>query len=281
MTLKFFNLLCCVMLCASASSPAFGQEAETGPEEKAEAVAKAKTAPKDATPLKDKRITITMEGRPLGDVFRYLMEKYDIPIGFEESVLDRESAEYEFESNAPSTAEHKMKRGDVQFTTRGQRRFDVVRHSITLYVEDGSVEEVFGEIVRQMENYKLEINDDVVNIFPVKGRDERFARLMGMRVNRFTLEKGKTVEDITTNIISLPEFRSFMRDNKLHFTGLRTGMNFILKAQYGRTINAGMDFSDLTFRDLLNEITKIKRGAWRVTWKWFDGRGDEHIDIDI
>jgi hypothetical protein len=260
-------ILYCVATYLVGTSCVFGQEAET--------------APKDKTALKDKRITITMEAQPLGEVFRYLMENYDIPIGFEESVLDREGPEYEFEPNLPHTAQHKMRSGDVQFTTTARRNFEGGRHAITLYIEDGSVEEVFTRIVEQMDNYKWEIDDDVVNVFPVKGRDERFEKLLGMRVKRFTLEKGKTVEDITTNIMLLPEFISFMRDNKLHFTGVRQGMNFVLKAQYGRRIDEGMDFSDLSFRDLLNRVTKIKRGGWRLKWQWITSKGEEHIDIDI
>jgi len=233
------------------------------------------------TPLKDKKITIRMEAQPVGEVFMYLMANYDIPIGFEESVLDRVQPDFEFEPNLPAAAEHKTEQGDVKVTTTVRRRFQAGRQAITLYIDDGSVEQVFDEIVRQMENYRWEINDDVVNIFPVKGRDPRFERLLGMRVQRFTFEKGQTVEDITKNVKALPEFVSFMHENKLHFTGIREGVKFIIKAQYGRVVNKGMDFSDLTFRDLLNRSTKVKRGGWRISWLWITGTGEEYIDIDI
>ena len=261
---RYIVVLCCLIIYMVGTSSVFGQEARTG--------------------LKDKRITITMEAQPLGEVFRYLMQNYDIPIGFEESVLDRGRSDYAFETNGPSVAQLKMRSADgrVTLTDTGWRVFRAEIHPITLYIEDGSVEEVFNEIVRQMENYKWEINDDVVNIFPIKGRDERFEKLLGMRINRFTLEKGKTVEDITKNIQSLPEFVSFMQANKLHFTGYREGTNFIVQAQYGRAIREKMDFSDLTFRELLNRITKVKRGGWRLKWKWISAStGEEHIDIDI
>jgi hypothetical protein len=256
---------CCITFYLVGVSSAFGQEG--------------------GADLKDKRVTIRMEARALGDVFRYLMQNYDIPIGFEESVLDRGHSDYAFETNLPSEAKHRMQSTDgrAKAVTTARRVFEARFHPITLYVEDGTVEQVFDEIIRQMENYKWEINDGVVNIFPVKGRDKRFEELLGMNVERFTLEKGKTVDDITTNIMSLPEFRSFERKHKLHFTGARGGnADFVLKAQYGRVIDAGMDFSNLTFRDLLNRITKVKRGAWRIRWKWISKTtGEEHIDIDI
>jgi hypothetical protein len=62
---------------------------------------------------------------------------------------------------------------------------------------------------------------------------------------------------------------------------VRVGTNYFIEAQYGRVIDEGMDFSDLTFRDLLNRITKVKRGGWRLRWKGISYAGDENIDIDI
>lgn len=237
------------------------------------------------TDLKGKRITIRMEKQPLGVVFKYLMENYDIPIGFEESALDRRLPDFRFHANLPGQPQYKTQSADgVEITWTYKRRiFKAKKYPITLDAKDERLEEVFDKIVEQMENYKWEINDGVVNIFPVKGRDERFERLMGIHVQRFVLEKGKTVEDITTNLLALPEFEKFLKENKLEFLGIRWGTTTdVLKAQYGRIINEGMDFSNLTFRDLLNKITKIKRGGWVLRWLWNSrAKGWEHIDIDI
>lgn len=234
--------------------------------------------------LRDTRITIKVEQQPLGVVFKYLMENYDIPIGFEESALDRGLSDYDFHTNSLGAPKHRMQKAGsgITFTTTAERVFTAERHPITVEAEDASLGEVFDQIVGQMENYKWEINDGVVNIFPVKGRDERFEKLMGMNVQRFILDKGKTVEDITTNLKSLPEFIKFRRDNKLAFIGFRHGVNFVIKAQYGRAIETRMDFSNLTFRDLLNKITKIKRGGWVLKWKGVARTpGWDEIDIDI
>jgi hypothetical protein len=234
--------------------------------------------------LKDQRITIKMEKQPLGLVFKYLMENYDIPIGFEESTLDKGLPDYIFHANLPGKPEHRMQNADdsIKFTTTAERVFKADLHPITINVENERLGKVFDQIIKQMENYKWEINDGVVNIFPIKGRDERFEKLLGINIQRFTFEKGKTIDDITTNIQSLHEFLRFMGKNKLIFTGVRTGVDFVLKAQYGRTIEVGMDFSNLTFRDLLNKITKIKRGGWILKWKGISKTtGKEEIDIDI
>ncbi len=91
-----------------------------------------------------------------------------------------------------------------------------------------------------------------------------------------------TIEDITINIVLLPEFRNFMNENNFHFSNIREGTNFVIKAQYGRTLNEEMDFSNLTFRDLLNKITKIKKGGWILKWRYvLKTTGKELIDIDI
>ena len=258
-------ILHCVIIYLVGTFSVFGQEKEAD--------------------LKDKRITIRMEQQPLGEVFKYLMEIYDIPIGFEESTRDRGRPDFRFHANLPGNPKHGTQTADgsVKFTTAYRRVFQAERHPITVNAENERLEEVFDQIVGQMENYKWEINDGVVNIFPVRGRDERFDRLLGMNVQRFTLEKGKTIEDITTNILALPEFIRFLKDNKLLFDGVRYGAaTFVLKAQYGRPINVGMNFSNLTFRDLLNKITKIKGGGWVLKWKWKSKTpGWEHIDLDI
>lgn len=257
-------LLSCIIICLGGAFSVSGQEKEVD--------------------LKETRITINMENRALGEVFQYLMENYDIPIGFEESTLDRGLPDYKFHANLPTGAKSVTKStdGSITFTYILKRDFKAERHRITIKAENERLEEVFDQIVGQMQNYKWEINDGVVNIFPIKGRDERFERLLGLNIERFTFEKGQTVGDITTRIQSLHEFLKFMGKNKLVFYGVRQGANFVLKVQYDRKIEVGMAFSNLTFRELLNKITRIKRGGWVLKWQGISREtGKEEIDIDI
>ena len=257
-------LLCCIIVYLVGTFSAFGQEKEIN--------------------LKYKRITIKMEKQPLGLVFRYLMENYDIPIGFEQSVLDRNQIDYYFDTNLPAVATHKQQNtdGSIKMTTTSETAFKAKLHPITLDFENGKFKDIFDQIVQQMENYKWEINDGVVNIFPIKGRDERFEKLLELKINKFTFEKGNTVQDITTNIVLLPEFQNFMKESNFYFSDFREGTNFVIKAQYGRTIDEGMNFSNLTFKELLNKVTKIKKGGWILKWRYvLKTSGKELIDIDI
>lgn len=242
---------------------------------------------KNEVDLKDKRITVNFEKQPLGIVFRYLMENYDIPIGFEWSLLDKDHNDYNFDINLPVTAEKILKGSDTTPEIRSivqpgsKAGFKADFYPITVNFDNAKLEDVLNEIVRQMNFYKWEINDDVVNIFPTQGRHEKFAGLLDTKISQFTFEKGKTVRDITANIKELPEFIKYTENNNLIFWGDRTNVSFRKWVQYDRTIDAEMNFSNLTFRELLNKITKIKKGGWKLEWIITLDKGIELIDIDI
>ena len=259
-------LLCGLIFYCAGTFPAFGQER--------------------AVNLQDKRITIQMEKQPLGMVFRYLMKNYDIPIGFEQSSLDKYQPDYDFEVNfslqfiwARANAD-----GSVRIVSSERRGFIAEKHPITVHAENERLEEVFNRIVPQMENYKWEINDGVVNIFPAKGRDERFEQLLGLQIEKFALAEGATIMDITENIKLLPGFFSFQPENEFSFLCYRyRGSSYARKAQYGKVIGEKLEFSNLTLRELLNKCTKIKRGSWTLRWVLSRNtpEGWEYIGLDI
>jgi hypothetical protein len=254
--------LCCVMIYLTGMDSICGQNKEVN--------------------LKDKRITLKTEKIPFGRVLGYLMEFYDVPIGFVESILDRNTAEFRFSANSPGVAQYPLENVDGVFKIPANSGFKPPLHPVTLNAENERLEDVLNKIVKQIENYKWKINDGVVNIYPIKGRDDRFEKLLDLKINRFVFEKGTPVWAITTNIKSLPEFSAFMTKNNLRFTGGRSGPSGALQQMYGRKVDEGMDFSNLTFRELLNKITKIKRGGWILKWRFISKKtGEEFIDIDI
>ena len=250
--------------------------------------------------LQDRLITIQMENQALGEVFRYLMETYGITIGFEESKLDREHFDYSFQTNLPSFGKAEFESTDksIKLSITAKRVFTAKEHLITANITDGKVSEVFDKIVGQMTNYKWEVNDSVVNIFPIRGRDERFKELLETKIEKFELGKfkvmtkdadessqeslkSKTVRDITYSLMVLKEFRGWMSKNKLYFNPARTGSSILLDAQYGRSVDSEMNFANVSFRELLNKITKIKKGGWILRWGRISEDGKEYIDLDI
>lgn len=260
----FITLSCIIILLAGMFS-IFGQEKET-------------------VLLKDKRITIKMEKQPLGQVFRELIEKYDVAIGFEESTLDREHNDYDFTTNLPSVREQRTVKANVgtnneiEVSITAERIWNIKQHWFTVNAENERLEDVLNTIIGQMDNYKWEINDDVVNIFPIKGRDERYKKLLELNIQNFTLKKGMPIALIRDTLFDLPEFQKFLNENKLFTVPYRHAFS----GDIFRKLDVDLNFSNLTFRDLLNKITKVKRSGWIL--KKNDNRDSkekEYIEIDI
>ena len=197
----------------------------------------------NSTDLKDKKITLKLKDARLSIVFLHLMVKYDVPIGMEGSTLDNDNADYMFNPNLPYV---------VPNSRRSDGYLDVKGHLLTLDFENASLETVMDEIVRQMKNYKWEINDEVVNIIPIKGRDKRFEKLLAMHIRNFSFKKGFMIAQIRNNIIDLPEVQKFLGEQKILSTKWHVyGVNSY------RELPVEINFSNLSLRDLLNKITKI------------------------
>ncbi len=250
----------CAVICLLGTIYAFGQEKETE--------------------IKNKKITMNLEKQPLGIVFRQLMVNYDVAIGFEESILDREHNDYDFETNLPNLKGQKSVSddGNVEISVVSERVYTVKQHWFTINVKDERLEDVLNTIIAQMKNYKWEINDDVVNIFPIRGRDERYASLLNLNIKNFDLGKPTPPIFLVRNkLITLPEIKSFLDENKLFISFYRESLDNL-----ARKLPSELSFSNLTLRELFNKITKIKRGGWILkTNDIFGTKEKEYIEIDI
>jgi hypothetical protein len=223
--------------------------------------------------LKDRRITIQMVDKPLVTVFARLIYKYDVAIGFEESMLDRDHDHYVFETNVPPHGQRVKFAGDKEFPSERSEFFE---HLITVNYKDASLGNVLDDIVKQMKNYAWEINNGVVNIFPINGRNPKFEKLLNVRIREFAVPKGTEVGMIQQLILmELPEIRSFLSENNLFVDGARsTSMAFA-----ERPLSEEIRFYDLTLKDLLNKITKSKRGGWILQNKKQKQAGDKNKDV--
>lgn len=239
------------------------------------------------TSLKDKRITIKMDRQPFGKIIEYLIENYDVAVGFEESILDRDHNDYEFETNLSVGNQKRLisKDGNSRILITSEREFIVKKHWLSVNAVDSRLEDVLNNIVGQMQNYKWEINDDVVDIYPIKGRDEKFERILDLNIRHFELETKnsnpqikKPIFLIRNQIFKLPELTSFLDENKFYYNKLyRESLDNL-----DRKIPNELSFSNLTFRELLNKITKIKRGGWILKRSdLYNTKEEESIDINI
>lgn len=224
--------------------------------------------------LEDKRVTIQMSQKPLWDVFAKLMWKDNIAIGFEEATLDRDHDDYDFPTNIAFD-------GDFVEFPDGSRRLmgsvipTIKHHLITVNFRNSKLEDVLNDIVKQMKNYAWEIDDDVVNIYPIRGRDQRFEELLGLKIRQCSVEKGNQLGMLRTAVFFLPEFKEFVTQKRLFAdTQIET------PAYSERLVRSDMTFSDLTFKELLNRITSLKRGGWIMKANKHDSaRNQDSIEI--
>ena len=232
--------------------------------------------------LSDLRVSIKADRQPLGIIFRELMQKYQIDVGFEQSMLDNRKWYFSFDTNMPMEATHSQnKNSGVKIEITAQSAFKAGPYPISRNIENKSVKDLFNAIVPQMGNYNWKMRDGVVNIYPVRGRDPRFKELLDRKVKRFYLPAGSKVEDIITTLLALPEFRDFRRSHNFTFSPIREGVNVLIEAQYGRLIGPSIDLTNIRFRDLLNKITKIKKGGWILKLRGKTREGGDLGDLDI
>lgn len=205
--------------------------------------------------IEERRVAIHMKNVAFGKVIETLIEKYDIPVGLEQSVwVKEEDGDFWFVPNRrPRSSElsEGIKMPELQFVRINQR--------ISISFENAVVSDVIDEIVRQMPGYKWEMNDGVVNIIRHRDRDPLFEKLLDLKVSNLDLEN-PAIYMIASEILAMPELLDFANDNGLCVVNLDE-----ISWKYSKRQHSGkIQFSDLTFRELLNNIAKIKGGGWTL-----------------
>jgi len=217
-----------------------------------------------------------MERRSFAHILNILIEDYSVPIGFEESILDRKNRAFDFATNLPVDKElNVLSKGETDQVLEEMERAYPPQIPITVNVKNERLETVLNLIVRQIANYEWQINDGVVNILPVKGRDETYKTFLEINIKRFEL-RSPFVLSIKNDLYDLPEFKVFMDEHKLSYSNSHGDSVDTLR----RRLPGEIRFSDLTLKSLLNKIAKIKGGGWILKHRDFPN-GKEGIDIDI
>ncbi len=213
-----------------------------------------------------KRITLKLERASFGDVVRELNLKYDVMIGFEESLLDVHHNDYDFDTN-------------VRFSNHWRPNFKVKENWITIDVQDEPLESILNLIVGQMRHYQWSINDDVVNIYPTKGRNPIYKNLLELAIADFTIRKDNPILGLRMNVFALPEVEEFLEANSLRTSPYRRDRGALL-----RPLPYKISLQDVTLRELLNGVARIKQGGWilkRNKLQRAESETDEYIEIDI
>jgi hypothetical protein len=201
--------------------------------------------------LKNKLVTIECDRQPLFVALDRLINVYDVPIGLVQSPKDYDHLDYNFNTETRYARSHdEADKDNAGLYVRG--------HFISVSYPSVRLETVLDNIVGQMKNYKWEIEDGVVVIMPSGDLDPRIEELLDTKIKSFKFPGDDHIYEVRNLLVALPEVIGWLKKNHLAFeSGTWVAFTF-------RKLPDEMNFADLTFRELLNSITKIKRGGWLI-----------------
>ncbi|MEO5857345.1 MAG: hypothetical protein ABIR33_00195 [Pyrinomonadaceae bacterium] len=139
----------------------------------------------------EQRVTIVKDKAAFGEIAEVLIEKYDIPLGFED-FHSGNAGRYDFETNFY----HEYSTND------GIKRpprivFGPEQWTLSLKFENAPLSQVLDALVEQMPNYKWENIDGVVNFMPATAGSDVFARLLDVRIATFSVATPRSVPSKT------------------------------------------------------------------------------------
>ena len=229
----------------------------------------------DGISLLDNRVSIRAKGEPLGKVFGTLMlirSKYWVR---RISVWDRDHSDYDFATNI-LTQTNNGKPGTIAHFATCCQIFHARSHFITVDATEPPLSEVLDTIVNQMANYKWEVNDGVVNIFPSKGRDSLLAQFVALDIAVFSLNGDVRIESLKGSFGQLPEVKLFLVANNLQYNNSR-----VIVGDLDTPLDPAPAYSHIKMLDLLNKISKAKRGGWILRARVVKNSSEVYLDLDI
>lgn len=142
-------------------------------------------------------------------------------------------------------------------------------HSISIRISGGTVRDVLNEFVEADPRYQWRAVDGVVNVAPRACEDG----ILDVVVHKFSV-KDVTAESIGSIILDLPEVQTRLKSRGL------SGSKAIDYDGPLRTLpQFSIDLSEITVRDILNEMLKRKyTDLWTVT---FHGDDKTYVTISL
>lgn len=131
--------------------------------------------------IEDKKVDLQLTNATLMYFLSTLSVDYEIPIGFEQSLVDNN----EFKIN--------------------------------LNIVNGTLKDVLNLVSNQVPNYRWKINDGVINFVPVENRDIFLEKLLDTHISKFAPEKGIKVYQLKKTIYDLPEIKFILESNNIEF----------------------------------------------------------------
>lgn len=222
-----------------------------------------------------KTVTLKLENQEFSRFTNFLTRELEIPVGFEESLLDAGHRDYDFEPNVPFIREDTDSSGKKVLVTGLERVPAAKEHLITVDVTDMKLSKVLDIVVGQMQNYRWSIEDGLIRITPSKGRDPVIEAFLRIPLPRASIEKGVLICDLRLELPQFPPIAEFLSSRKL-----KTKTLFLAGYCY-RPIGKDISVKNITFEELLNEIARKKGGGWAIRYKKLPESGYDSQTLDL
>jgi hypothetical protein len=168
---------------------------------------------------------VQIEAQSLEGLFSALSNIYDIPLGLEVAREDDEFVVYK------------------------------------LTHEEATLTDLMNQFVKENDNYTWQIQDGVLHVFPVTGgRDDVLNKLLGTKLRTFSLAENTNCFDFANLLITSPELKKLLTDNKVK----PAGMNF--SGMYIPQLGQKFKFRvfDTSVRSVLDKV--VKESPVARTW---------------
>ncbi len=211
-------------------------------------------------PLSELPITMSFEDKSPGFLIYYMAKRFDIQFGIEEAYNENAESHRLFglPTNLPTDAVHAGGSHSTDIHSPSSGPSNLQSASIqSIDAVDEPLGSVLDKILAQIDGYEWEISDGVVNIFPSAYRDSDLQSILNLQISSFTLAEGRSVGLIRNNIVDLPEIKNFLSSNRKASFAIRSDFDYL-----DRPIDQAIQLKELTLRQLLNRVTKVKKGAW-------------------
>jgi hypothetical protein len=147
-------------------------------------------------------------------------------------------------------------------------------YDLNIDVSAASLKDILNQIVQQRPDYRWEARDGVIDILPVKSKDELVNRLLDTRIQRFAPKRAFNQFDIRDAIIALPEVQSFLNANMI--AASRDGY-FYRSDPHPSQLD--LSSSELELRQVLNKVVRDSQyKMWIVSRS---GAKLEYLDIGL
>ena len=126
--------------------------------------------------------------------------------------------------------------------------FDSDKDNVSIEIKAGTVREILDLLVKKETNYSWELRDGVINVYPIRLRDETLKTLLETKIKNFSWKKDAGKLGIIKSLSNLDEVNTTVNSKQIRLSIAITD-EFV-----DQNAIANIDVSDTNLRGVLNKI---------------------------